>query len=369
MKTYTRILSLLIFTAVLFTACKSSNTNDDPDLTGEIYADIPANVDRRIEGFPRDIQDHPRNEEGTNTGEFTYYSLGNDRTESDSLSADWDIAFNNIMADVTLLANSGNGGGIQIVALPFDEVLEAPEDGYVNEIESLSTPFDPVPKENPLFIYSGPPAHLVTPNPDVTVVVKTPQGFYGKINFLHYYKGSPDLEGENFRTVEDSYYSFDYLLQADGSRTFTHEDKTTYFDLFTGEIVEDPESSQWNVGFNATTILGNTQNGGGVQLLNIPFDEVDEVPIDGYAERPQSNWYEYTMFGDGGPAHTIIPRTGKTIVVKTPEGTYAKFRVVSYYKGNPDMSSDEFANDLAARIDRHYTIEYAVREDGSRFFK
>ena len=57
-----------------------------------------------------------------------------------------------------------------------------------------------------------------------------------------------------------------------------------------------------------------------------------------------------------------------TLTVKTPDDLYAKFRVISYYKGNPDVNSQNFINFIRP-ADRHYTIEYALQKDGSRFFE
>lgn len=45
------------------------------------------------------------------------------------------------------------------------------------------------------------------------------------------------------------------------------------------------------------------------------------------------------------------------------------FRVISYYnKGNPDVNSQNFINFIRSAA-RHYTIEYALQKDGSRFFE
>ncbi len=367
MNSHIKTLTLLLIAVFLYTGCDSTGSDNDKSLVGLIHEDIPANIDPRIEGFPEDIQDNPGE-----VGKYTFYSLSNDRTVQDSTSADWDIAFAYGMTELEILANSANGGGIQLVLQPYDEVEHAPEDGYSESTGSLSG-FMANP-EGEWFIYSGRPDHIVRPNKNATIVIKTPDGKYAKVEIVTYYKGNPDMDSEEFKQTSyaernDSYYTFNYTLVTDGSTDFTHEDETTFFDLVTGDIVEDSTSSQWNVGFNATNIYGNVANGGGVQLLNIEFDDVVEAPIEGYAEMPNTDWYKYTLQSAGGPKHAIIPRSGKTIVVKTPDDKYAKFRVISYYKGNPDISSDEFMNDLAGRKDRHYTIEYVVQEDGSRFFK
>lgn len=184
---------------------------------------------------------------------------------------------------------------------------------------------------------------------------------------VSYYEGNPDTstpEFSNLRTrPKGEHYTFKYVLQKNGSTQLNHVDSITYFDLETVEILTEEESAQWDVGFTALNILGNTENGGGIQLLNIEFDKVVEAPIEGYTATLGSNWYEYVF-----ERHTVLPLPGKTIVVKTPEGNFAKIKIVSYYKGNPDTSSDDFINFIRPE-DRHYTFEYAIQSGGSRFFE
>ena len=56
----------------------------------------------------------------------------------------------------------------------------------------------------------------------------------------------------------------------------------------------------------------------------------------------------------------ITPIAGRTIVLTTGEGGYAKVRILSYYRGNPATPSGD---------SRYYTFEYVVQPDGSRDFQ
>lgn len=141
----------------------------------------------------------------------------------------------------------------------------------------------------------------------------------------------------------------------------------TLFDLSEGEIVlasdeadrSDSTSATWDIGFSATNVIANAAHGGGIQIVTGAFEEVTEAPADGYVAAPAESWYNYA----GEPTHLITPVPGRTLVVRTPGGQYAKVRIVSYYRGapaEPDGTEDEA---------RYYTFEYVVQPDGSRSFE
>src|SRR5690554_4055492 len=347
---YIKLLAIVILTASVFGGCKSSNNDDIIPTTAELVEDLPANFNTLRDGLPEDLK-------APQAGSiYTYYDLSTDRTVSDSLSADWDIAFESTANSTKILANSAHGGGIMLVAEEYDDVTEAPTTGYTADNDNW-------------YIYTGGapsgPQHAIFPKENTTLLVKTSDGNFAKIGIISYYKGNPDTstpEFINLRTrPESANYTFKYIIQNNGSTELFHEDSYTYFDLETEETVTEAESAQWDIGFNGLNILGNTENGGGVQLLNIEFNEVTEAPTEGYTATLGSNWYEYVF-----ERHTVLPLPGKTIVIKTPEGNFAKIKIVSYYKGNPDTSSDDFINFIRPD-DRHYTFEYAIQTGGSRF--
>ncbi|BBM69284.1 HmuY family protein [Rhodothermus marinus] len=160
----------------------------------------------------------------------------------------------------------------------------------------------------------------------------------------------------------------------------------TFFSLRTGEIVlrydepdrSDSASTAWDLAFQGTNILinGGTSGPGqgGAVVLEVPFDEVTEAPtddqfrVDGVDECPNgvkraicpgsgNGWYNYDP-----TTHIVTPIPGRTIVVRTADGRYAKVRILSYYKGAPDPG----AIDPEANPSRYYTFEYVFQPDGSR---
>lgn len=168
----------------------------------------------------------------------------------------------------------------------------------------------------------------------------------------------PEIE---VNTVED--------VNADG--------QYAYFSLRTGEVVDQADSASinWDLAFNGTTILVNSgvsgPGSGGAIILDVPFESVSMAPSEGYAvdgtetlaipTGSDNGWYTYTG-QTGNPPHAVFPLPDKTIVVRTADGNhYAKFEVITYYKGNPDTTSDEFVNDPFGREGSYYTFRYAIQ--------
>lgn len=156
----------------------------------------------------------------------------------------------------------------------------------------------------------------------------------------------------------------------------------TFFSLTDGEIVDkaDSASTRWDIALAGTTILVNGGTSGPgegtAQVVNGTFEDLSEAPETGYLSDQGSElaiptgsgngWYNYTG-GDNPPA-AILPIPGRIIVLQTADGNYAKMEILSYYEGNPDTSTEEFANFQTRPAGRHYTFQYVVQPNGSRNF-
>jgi hypothetical protein len=142
----------------------------------------------------------------------------------------------------------------------------------------------------------------------------------------------------------------------------------TLYNLRDGEVVltysetsrSDSASTAWDIGFRGTSIIFNGgSNGpgdGGVVVVNDLFESVTEAPESGYDDAlPDDNdWYSYN------PAtHIVTPVAGRTMVIRTADGRYAKLRILSYYEGAP-------AEPTADDASRYYTFEYVFQDNGSR---
>ena len=172
----------------------------------------------------------------------------------------------------------------------------------------------------------------------------------------------------------------------------------TLFDLDEGTILlsssvtdkeerrADSTSTVWDIGFKGTTVIFNGGTSGPgqgtAQLLTQTFAEVREAPASGYVadgsntscpsvETPagtvsgstlalctgsDNGWYNYS-----GQTQLISPIAGRTLVLTTGEGLYAKLRFLSYYKGNPQPPNAEASP-------RYYTFQYVVQPNESGDF-
>ena len=144
----------------------------------------------------------------------------------------------------------------------------------------------------------------------------------------------------------------------------------------------DSSSTSWDVGFQGTNVIFNGGDSGPGQgaavILEQTFENVTEAPADdmfrtdgistcrtsggepgpSFAVCPGSDtgWYNYNPMNN-----LISPLAGRTIVVRTADGKFAKMRILSYYRDNPPVSEI-----TAETPSRYYTIEYVFQDDGSR---
>lgn len=94
------------------------------------------------------------------------------------------------------------------------------------------------------------------------------------------------------------------------------------------------QSDDWDFGLKFTTMIINGGEGrvgeGGVQLLDKSFDEVNQAPESGYKTDTSTDfaikdeWYTYNS-----TTRTFAPIAGKTFVIKTGKGRYAKMEILS----------------------------------------
>lgn len=152
----------------------------------------------------------------------------------------------------------------------------------------------------------------------------------------------------------------------------------TLFSFADGATVTNTDSAttKWDIGFRGTTIILNSGTSGpgnaAGQTVSGIFEEILEAPADGYAVDGTTKaivgsggWYTYTGEAATGPKHAILPNAGKILILKTADGKYVKMEILSYYKGNPNTTTAEFA-DLATRpAARYYTFRYIYQPDGT----
>ncbi|MEM1093028.1 MAG: HmuY family protein [Bacteroidota bacterium] len=147
----------------------------------------------------------------------------------------------------------------------------------------------------------------------------------------------------------------------------------TFYSLRENRIVPaaDSASAAWDIALQSTTIFTNGgasgPGQGGAQVVEALFEEVTEAPATGYSTDATSGFAIPTGSGNGWynynpQANVVSPIPGRVLVVRCADGTFAKIRMMSYYKGNP-------ANPTSADESRHYTFEFVHQPDGSRRFE
>jgi hypothetical protein len=119
----------------------------------------------------------------------------------------------------------------------------------------------------------------------------------------------------------------------------TETERWRHFSFQLGSVVESPGPRDWDLGFRRFQIIANGGSGfageGGILDLGaVPFDDVAEVPANGYAKSVRNpdpsnpaiaRWYTYGFF-----SHLLTPKP-RVWAVRTADGRYAKLALVGYY--------------------------------------
>lgn len=151
------------------------------------------------------------------TGKYTYFSFknGNVVAETEAQTANWDFG----IKFTTFIVNSGvsgpGEGGVLIQSGVFDEILEAPETGYLtDETGNLAI------KDGEWYDYN-PQTHTFAPKAGKVFIFKTADGKYAKMELL-----SATPTDSNGNTVTPPTfptkikYTLRYVYQEGGSRKF-----------------------------------------------------------------------------------------------------------------------------------------------------
>jgi hypothetical protein len=158
------------------------------------------------------------------SGKFTFYSLETNSViaNTDSATGKWDIGFRG----TTIITNSGNsgpsGGGAFVFVGTFDELKTIPADSVFRTDNAPASYAITTGSGKGWYSYNG-GTNLVTPIPGRVLVIRTASGKYAKIEIQNYYKGgvTPDATASDAdKLSKQRYYTFRYLFQLNGSKTF-----------------------------------------------------------------------------------------------------------------------------------------------------
>ena len=143
-----------------------------------------------------------------------------------------------------------------------------------------------------------------------------------------------------------------------------------YYSLTENKEIPASEANtkNWDIAFSKTTIAVNSGTSGpgqgGALVVEQAFTALDQAPADGYKTDGDAgyaipggsgnSWYKYDM-----SVHAILPILGRTILVRTAGGGYAKVEIISYYKGAQEEVPTEETS--------YYTFRYALADAQGKF--
>ena len=200
------------FFILLILLLLESCVNNDPSsiaLTEITYSNLNADA-----GITQDAQGKAL---GT-TGHFKFFSFrsGQIVANTDSLTTKWDVGFRG----TTIIVNGGPQrkglGGAIVLNSSFNDLQSAPEDGY--DLDSLvaSKLTYAIPDAVNLGWYAFNIFYSAIPNK--VLVIRTADNRYVKMEILNFYKNSPAIP--NIQTDFNRYYTFRYLFQTNGTKSF-----------------------------------------------------------------------------------------------------------------------------------------------------
>lgn len=236
---------VLIATTALFQACSDGEDPKPGELvlkpmdaytsideaTGTIYVkDLPGAVGNTYESGHLSVFFNLKEHRIINPYGETGAIL--DLPEAQQKSAEWDIAFTEVYNSYITVNNGevedspgyggpGQGKLIVLDAL-FDELNEAPSEAEFDAFmeEQTSTGWEDFPPGDKGWFFYSLQSHIMSAIAGVTIVVKTADGKYAKIEMGSLYLGSPDNPTVN---TPAPYFTFRYYLQEDGTRNLaTH---------------------------------------------------------------------------------------------------------------------------------------------------
>ena len=154
----------------------------------------------------------------------------------------------------------------------------------------------------------------------------------------------------------------------------------SFFSLETGQWISnaDSNSTKWDLAFAGTVVrINNATSGpgaGGAFVFNGTFESLSSIPTDSvfrldnhpvaYAIPRGSGraWYTYD-----GPTNLLTPIPGRTLVIRTATGKFAKVEMLNYYRGGQTPSATA-ADSVKTRDQRFLHFRYTYQGNGTTQF-
>ena len=213
LKTIKKITLIAIASISMFACTKNQDTIVAP-LTATIVKDLAADTVLGIanNGMPY------------SAGKYTFYSLEKNAIvpNTDSASTKWDIAF----VSTKILINGGTSGtgmgGAFVYTGLFDDLKTISADSVFKTDNAPASYAIPYGSGKGWYTYDQ-ATSLITPLAGRVLVIKTASGKYAKLEIINYYKGGvtlPVTASDADKLNKQRYYTFRYIYQSNGTKTF-----------------------------------------------------------------------------------------------------------------------------------------------------
>ncbi len=202
-----KLLSLALLLSIFVIAC----SDDDKNPTDPTKNLIEATEVLNLTTFTPNSSDT-----------IVYFSLRENKVidPSRANTADWDVMFHRTNIYVNQgFRGPGNGGAFVLRATDFETLEELPADStFYQEISAVDRAI-PTGSQKGWYNYDFNKMEI-TPIPGVVLAIKTADGRYAKMKILSYYGGYPNNIPEDPAQREDRVYSFRFVFQPDGTKSF-----------------------------------------------------------------------------------------------------------------------------------------------------
>ncbi len=219
-----KIITLVAVSAIIFSACKKDSNIITP--AGPGVNDYSVTVNGKIvtvRNLDADTIIGMGGQGPYGAGKYSFFSLASNSrvSNSDSATSNWDLAFGGTTIRVNCGTSGPGNGGAYVYTGLFDDLTSVSAD---STFKTDNAPAYAITKGSGKgwYSYDG-PNNIVTATPGRTLVIKTANGKYAKVEILNYYKGgtTPSISAsDSIKSYDSRYYTFRYTYQADGSTTF-----------------------------------------------------------------------------------------------------------------------------------------------------
>lgn len=150
----------------------------------------------------------------------------------------------------------------------------------------------------------------------------------------------------------------------------------TKFSFSENKVVTD---DNWDIAFRGTAIIVNggakigvtdepeRKGSGAVSIVSGTLSSVTAIPVASTFVQDGDKIYSFPTSGDNAwynydsVTHIISAKAGKVFVVKTHDGKYAKFEILSYYKDAPAVPE-------ATSVSRYFTFKFVYQANSTTTF-